>query len=327
MPSPRWPRKSDGFAASVDQRTGRPRVTAGHEPKLSVVVIVRSPDETPDKVLQELRHQSTDSDVELILVEGRPAVARAGSEQFSDLKIIEAPDRNMPHLKAIGFDASQGATVAFLEPKGVPATGWLDALRRAIREKPDAAIGGSVIFSGHPRAINQAAFLFEYGGFSPEELRAGTATDLAGNNMAVPRKLFAEICRDILQREGLNKPFCQNLLVENGVEIAMAPDMRINLQTDHRARGFLASRFQYARCFGGTRIREAPVSRKIAYRLGSVLVPLVVLVRRLQGARSAKDVPLTFSVTCMTMAICLTWSAGEVVGYWLGRGQACSRLY
>lgn len=302
-------------------------MTAGQEPKLSVVVIVRSPDETPDKVLQELQRQSTGSNVEIILVDGRPGVSRARNARFSDLKTIEAPDRNMPRLKAIGFDSAQGDTVAFLEPKGVPAKGWLDALHRAIRDEPAAAIGGSVVFSGHPRAINRAAFLFEYGGFSPAELRAGAATDLAGNNMAVPRKLFAEICGDILRREGLNKPFCQRMLVDNGVEIAMAADMRINLETDHRTRGFLASRFQYARCFGGTRIREAPFGRKIMYRLGSALVPLMVLVRRLDGARSTKDVPLTFSVTCMTTVICLTWSAGEVLGYWFGRGQSCSKLY
>ena len=302
-------------------------MTAGPAPTLSVVVIVRNPDETPDKVLQALQQQRSGSDVEVILVDGRPGPVPLRDAQYTDLKIIEAPGRNMPHLKAIGFEAAQGDTVAFLEPKGVPDKGWLEALFGAIRDKPDAAIGGSVLFSGHTRAINQAAFLFEYGGFSPEELWAGTTTDLSGNNMAVPRKQFADICGDILRREGLNKPFCQQRLVENGVEIAMAPEMRINLETDHRVRGFLGSRFQYARCFGGTRIKEAPLSRKIAYLAGSVLVPFLVVARRLNGARRTKGVPLTLPVAGMTVLICLTWAAGEIAGYWFGRGAACSRLY
>lgn len=307
------------------------RATSTKTPILSVVLIVRHPQETPDAVLAALASSAVTlterAQTEIILVDGRPDAAKLLGTLPSRFTRVLRPGLNMPLLKAEGVAVAQGKSVAFLEPKAVPAEGWLSAALAALAVHPDAALGGAVI-AGRGRAADKAAYMFEYAAFSDAALARGTGTDLPGNNMVLPLAALRDLCGDILEAEGLNKPFCQARLTDGGVAIVMVPEMIVQIKTQYRLGSLLASRFRYARCFGGTRAILATPRKRWFYRLGAPLVPALLLRRHL-GAALRVDGPekLGAGGLMALAALCLTWSAGETAGSWIGPGESCKGLY
>lgn len=298
---------------------------------LSVILIVRHPRETPEAVLAALAAEigaaREPDQTEIILVDGRPGAPRPSCAVPAPFCLLTRPGLNMPLLKAEGVRAARGRYLAFLEPKAVPISGWLRAGLDAISAHPDAAIGGAVV-SGATGAVDRAVHRFEYSAFSHEAIRNGKGADLPGNNMILPAAELGANCTDILEAEGLNKPFCQARLTDAGVAINLVPQMAVRLNTRYRLWPLLASRFQYARCFGGTRVNQTSRRMRWLYRLGAPAIP-VLLVRRHVGAalrvRGAER--LGGSGLAALSALCLTWSAGEATGYWFGCGPSCSKLY
>ena len=233
----------------------------------------------------------------------------------------------MPRLKAIGARRCTGDAVAFFEPKGVPAPGWLKQARAGLRAHPGSMLSGSVGFDGLPTAANHAAFVFEYGVFTPQQLREGAVADLSGNNMILPRAALLSECGDILDSAGLNKPFCQMRLLRAGLPIHMMPEMRVVMQTRHRAWPLLRSRFHYARCFGGTRIRETAARRRWMYRVGAPVVPFLLIRRHLRTLRRSDLAESGPGTVALLVALCISWALGEAVGSYHGPSRSCDRLY
>ena len=298
---------------------------------LSVIVIVRHPQDTPDAVLTSLAAEMGAADepdrTEVILVDGRPDAPQPSCALPDPFTRLNRPNLNMPLLKAQGVLAARGRYLAFLEPKAVPMSGWLRAGLDAIIAHPEAAIGGAVV-SGATRAVDRAVYRFEYAAFSQEAVQNGKGTDLPGNNMILPAAELDANCADILNMEGLNKPFCQARLTAAGVAIKLVPQMAVRLETGYRFWPLLSSRFQYARCFGGTRVIHTSRRMRWLYRLGAPVIP-VLLVRRHVGAalRAQGSERLGGSGLAALFALCLTWSAGETAGYWFGSGMSCDNLY
>ena len=296
----------------------------GDEIALSVVLIVRHPEESPDAVLAALLAQPGADGIEVILVDGRAGTASQGCPGVT---VLAAPGLNMPRLKALGAETACRAAVAFLEPKGVPGPGWLAAALAGIAAHPGAALGGAVTLAPGAGSADQAAFMFEYAPFSPRDMAAGGVRDLPGNNMILPRAALWDHCGNILRAEGLNKPFCQERLIAGGVPLAMLPDMAVTMHTRYRTQALLASRFRYARCFGGTRTSLASPGHRWAYRLGAPLVPALLLVRHLRVSRAVEVGPRRPGMLATLAGLCLAWAAGEALGAWAGPGGACDSLF
>lgn len=293
-------------------------------PRLSVIVIVRDPAEAPDRVLRALAMQARREEAEVLLVDGRPGATAcpAGSDAVVALAM---PGANMPRLKAHGVEVARGTIVAFLEPKAAPEPGWIAAILDAFQACGELALGGPVLLDGPRGAADIAAYVFEYAAFAPERIAAEGGRDLPGNNMAVPRAQLLAHCSDVLARDGLNKPFCQERLIAAGLPIVLDPRMRVRMVTRHRLGALLARRFCYARCFGGTRIAASGARRRWLYRLGAPAVLPLLLARHLPELRRSGGLqPGPALALCL---LCVAWAAGEGAGYWLGRGQACQALY
>lgn len=293
---------------------------------LTIILIVRHPEETPDAVLAALAGEPGIDTVDVILVDGRPDAKATGPDRTGvfPVRCLTHPGENMPRLKARGIAAAHGAALAFLEPKAVPVRGWLAAARAALARHPGAAIGGSVGFAGGG-AADLGAYLFEYGAFPPEIVALGTTQDLPGNNMILPASALRRDCADILAAEGLNKPFCQARLRAGGTAVVMVAEVEVRMTTRYRLTSLLASRWHYARCFGGTRAALAARGQRWRYRLGAPVVPALLLSRHL--GRSMRGGWPGVGPLFVLSALCLTWAAGEAAGSWAGPGDCCDRLY
>lgn len=299
-----------------------------HDVDLTIVLIVRDPDDTPKRVVAALAGQAMSDSTEIIVVDGREAPA-AGASLPPNLRstVILAPGENMPRLKAIGLQSACGRHVAFLEPNGIPEDGWLSAVLTATSEAPHSCFGGPVILGSEATAINLAAYTFEYREFSLERSQKDPVSILPGNNMVIPRLLLQSLCEDILKTEGLNKPFCQQRLIENGVEIALRLDMSIKLNKEHRLLKFLRSRFDYGRCFGGTRLAQNPPLKRLLYRVAAPSIPLILLVKHIFGLSKHDLRRLDVRSFAVLSIICIVWGGGEALGYWFGRCNSCDKLY
>ena len=298
------------------------RPDAAPGPQLSIVVIVRHPAEAPDAVLAALAAEPEIAEVEVLLIDGRPGAA-APPDRPGYATLLR-PGLNMPKLKAVGVMAARGRSVAFLEPKAVPLPGWIGAARAALGRHPGAALSGSV--TAKPGgAADRAAHIFEYAAFRPGVFAGGAARDLSGNNMILPADALRRHCGDILAAEGLNKPFCQKRLQENGIELVMVPELRVRMYTNYRLGALLASRYRYARCFGGTRAALATAARRRRYQIGAPVVPALLITRHLRAA--CRDGWPGLGTLGALVALCLAWSAGEAVGSWAGPGRACDALF
>lgn len=296
--------------------------------RLSIVLIVRDPDDSPDRVVSALAGQASMDQVELIVVDGRETACNE-SDLSGNLnpRVIAAPGKNMPRLKAIGVEAAQGDHIAFLEPNGVPQEGWLADVQRAIHDQPDQCYGGGVTFGARETAINVAAYMFEYREFSRDRVQAQTTSILPGNNMVIPSAALRSTCSDILESEGLNKPFCQQRLIESGLTIALREGMTVIMAKEQRLFKFLARRFHYGRCFGGTRLVLSAPKQRMLYRIGAPAVSVLLLVKHI-GGLSKQDLGQMGVGSFFTLiSICFAWGVGEGVGYWFGRGKSCSKLY
>ena len=295
---------------------------------LSIVLIVRDPGDTAASVITALSEQVVSKDVELIIVDGRPAPSSDVSEnKLRAWSIIHAPGENMPRLKAIGTNAATGSHIAYLEPKAVPSQGWLSAVLNAVNDNPMACLGGPVSLDSENTPANQAAYIFEYGMFTLDKVVSRQAQDLPGNNMVLPREPLLDICAEILEMEGLNKPFCQQRLKDNGHAVLLIPEMEVSMVTKHRLKGLLNSRFNYARCFGGTRISLCSPARRWLYRLGAPAIPFILLLKHFRTAIRTQTVRASFAAYLTLAVLCITWSLGEALGYWFGPGASCKRLY
>lgn len=301
-----------------------PRPETATVPRLSVVLIVRHPAETPDAVLAALAAEPESSEIEVLLIEGRPHAAPVSVPDGMKLTTLLRPGLNMPRLKAVGAAAALGRSIAFLEPKAVPVSGWLGAALAALDGRPGAALSGPVT-AGSGSAADRAAQIFEYAAFRPDAIARGATYDLSGNNMILPADALRQHCGDILAAEGLNKPFCQQRLLANGIELLLIPGLTVRMQTRYRLGALLASRYRYARCFGGTRAALATPAQRRRYRLGAPAVPAILLSRHMRAALR-NGWPGLGTIGALA-ALCLTWSAGEAVGSWAGPGRACAALY
>lgn len=299
-----------------------------HDVDLTIVLIVRDPDDSPTHVVAALAGQAMSKSTEIIVVDGRESPA-AGTRLPPNLRsnVILAPGENMPRLKAIGLESASGNHVAFLEPNGIPQDGWLSAVQAATREDPYSCYGGPVVFGSEETAINLAAYSFEYRDFSLEQIQQNPVSILPGNNMVIPRVLLQSLCEEILRTEGLNKPFCQQRLIENSVGIALRLDMIVTLKKEHRILKFLRRRFDYGRCFGGTRLRLVPQHKRFFYRIAAPSIPLILLVKHIFGLSKRDLRRLDVKSFAVLSIICIVWGVGEALGYWFGRCKSCDQLY
>ena len=299
-----------------------------NRPSLSIVLMVRDEKDTPGPVIRALAAQPGIEAAEIILADGRndPPIGHPDTD-ILQVKFLRAPGKNMPNLKALGAAAATGTHIAFLEPKAVPGSDWLEAVLHAAADMPGASLGGTVLYASPATPADQAAFIFEYGAFAPARINAGHTHDLPGNNMVLPRQALQDHCADILATEGLNKPFCQQRLAENGHPVQMRADMQVAMTTQHNIRDLLASRFFYARCYGGARILQSPAPQRWLYRLGAPIIPVLLIWRHLRAMPQAEVGKLRFATPFALIALCLSWAAGETAGYWFGKGAACQRLY
>jgi hypothetical protein len=294
-------------------------------PELSVVVpAVNSLDDVMD-ALAALDAQRADVDLEVLLVD------RLG-EHVQHVVSLEAPwvrilpvgaDVTIPQMRALAFREAKAEAVAVIEDHVIVPSGWARSLLDGLAVGHEV-VGGSVENAATETLLDWACFLCEYSDNIPP-IPAGEVPGLTGNNVVYRRELLEQY-RDVVE-EGKWENHLHDRLRDDGHALFCIPEIEVGHKKHYTFGEYLSQRFIYARSYAGARVAGEPLPKRLAYGAAAFLLPPVLFLRIVSRLRSKgrhqewlwKSLPL--------LAVFVTsWGAGEVAGYWLGGGNALSRV-
>ncbi len=300
----------------------------GEQPAVSIIIAVRHHAGHLRDCLAALAAQEGIEAMEVMVADG------TGGKEIEPLcaahpwaRHLTLDSAPLPALKGRAMEASRGAFLAVLDPTAEPGPGWLVALQAGLHESGAAAVGGAVLPDHGAGAATLAAYLFEYGAFTPPLAAGTTGGDLPGNNVAYRREAILEDCADLLGA-GFWKPFFHARIRARGGRLAVHPPMVVRQRARYRLGPLVARFFHFGRCFGAMRLERCiQARRRLLYRIFAPGVPLLLALRHLRRALAhpgnRRHLPRAAPAL---VAICAAWGLGEWMGTWLGSGGSCERV-
>lgn len=296
-------------------------------PELSVILTATEDYATIRKTMEHLLHQTAVSKIELVLVTPRARDLNpppAGLAAFHSHQIVELnPIGSIGAANAAGVRAASAPIVALAEDHCFPAEDW--AQRILLAHRNDYAVVGPVMTNANPRsAVSWADFFIGYGPWAAP-CASRDADFLPGHNSSYKR--------DVLLAYG---PRLEGMLESETVLHwdLRAKGHRLYLDSTVRAAHTNYSlwsvwlRVQYlaGRMFAGTRLKDAPLPKRLFYAAASPLIPAIRLLRITKSVAGA-NLWTQWLRTLPTLAIGLTIDAiGQAAGYLFGPGDSMRRL-
>jgi hypothetical protein len=295
-------------------------------PALSVVYV----SDVFDTIRKTVRHvaaQAIAERIEVVVVVPRgvevvpeePDLAGLWGMQRVEIDSIES----MEWARAPGIAAARAPVVVLGESHSFPEAGWAEALLAPFHES--WAVVGPVIRNANPRSMaSWANLLLDYGPWLGGERRE--LPDLPGHNSAYRRDLLLELGDELpalLEAEYLLHAH----LRAHGHRLLLEPAARVRHLNLTRLRPMLVERFNGGRRFAAARARSLSPLRRLAYVVGSPLIPALRLRRIL------RDVD-RFGLRAELRPVAMAWlllgviigTVGEVAGYVAGPGRSMPRL-
>jgi glycosyltransferase involved in cell wall biosynthesis len=259
----------------------------------------------------------------LVVTDAHDEGARALAARFPFARIIEiSQSLSVPAQRSLGIRAARGDIIVLTEDHCTPAADWAERILET-EASDEAAVGGRVENSCQSSLLDWAVYFCEYGPYYRPA--AGVAQQLSGNNVAYKRWAL-EKCRDLLER-GAWETDIHRRLQGYGFRLRALPTMVVYYKNQFRFGRFLRQRFQYGRCFAGTRIRAAESQlERVGYIAGSPLLPLLLTARMARQAWHNKYYAWKFlSAFPLVLLFTISWSLGEWCGYLFGPGMSCDQ--
>jgi glycosyltransferase involved in cell wall biosynthesis len=252
--------------------------------------------------------------------EVRAEVAR----RFPDAKVIPVPrDTTIPRMREIAFAAATGDAVAVIEDHVIVPPGWARALLDARRET-GAVVGGSIDNAARSSVVDWAAFLCEYS-HCITPLPSGPSNALPGNNVIYDRALLQRY-RDTIAA-GKWENHLHDAMHRDGVPMVLRPEIGVGHKKHYTVGEYLSQRFLYARSYAGERVKGMPLAKRLSYGAAAFALPPLLMYRTVTRvlAKRRYRMQLLLSIPLLVLFIA-SWTAGEIVGYWMGPADSLSRV-
>ena len=302
-------------------------MNASAPPRAQLSVVIPSVNGLGDLTgcLDAVLAQRTDATLEVLVADrcGEPLRAEV-RRRYPDVRLLAAPPgTTIPQLRAMAFAAATGESVAVIEDHVIVPPGWARGLLEA-RRAGAAVVGGVVENAATERLVDWAAFLCEYSHCLPP-LPAGPAEWLPGNNVVYSRELLDRY-RPVIEA-GKWENHLHDAMRRDGVTLVRRPEIRVGHKKHYTVREYLSQRYLYARSYAGARVDGAPRSRRLAYALAALALPPVLLYRTVTrvAVKGRHRAELVRSLPLLALFV-TSWAAGEVIGYWVGPGDALARV-
>ena len=270
-----------------------------------------------------------DARVEIIVVDRKGPVIHANLDREFDREadaitlIPTAPDATIPQMRCIGIRAATAPAVAVIEDHVMVPPGWARAGLDLLAEGHDV-VAGPVVNAATEARVDWAAFLCEYSAVLPP-LPEGPSEGLPGNNVIYRRDVL--MAHDALLGEGRWENYLHDAMKADGTELIMSSKLTAGHKMHYTFGLYMSQRFLYSRAYAGMRVAGAPLSRRLTMAAAACALPALMFFRVVKNilSKGGHTGHLIRSLP-MLAAFCVSWGAGEVVGYLAGDGGALAKV-
>jgi hypothetical protein len=295
---------------------------------MSVVVVARGAVAGLRPTLAALRAQTIAAEIELLFVAptaGALEEVPAGwLDGFHRVEVVPVgPIGDVDSASAHGLLRASAPVVASVEDHAFPERDWAERMLAAHEAGPWAAIGGRLV-NANPGGLSWANVLISH----VSEVVAGegevTAPFTTHNATYKTHVLaaYGERLHDLMGRDG----GLMRDLLDSGHRLFTATGARYRHLQVTRWTPLVVYRIDSGRNAAATRARLGGWSRgsRLAHAAAGPLIPLVLMARRAQAARSLRLPPRTL---LGPLAVVATLEGfGEFLGYAFGPGRSRDRL-
>ncbi len=279
-------------------------------------------------VLAHIRRQSIGNRLELVIVTSSPAgLELEGGERdtLHSVRVVESTLDSMPRARARGIDAARAPVVVLAETHAFPDPEYAEALLDTHRG-PWAVVGPAMCNANPDSLLSWASLFLDYGPWIERKER-GPMADVPAHNGSYKRAALLEY-GDRLEEMLESDTVLNADLRDRGHRLFLEPRARVYHLNVSRPGPWVVERFLAGRAFAASRARSWAASRRLAYAVGSPLIPLVRLSRILPQIRASGRAPELLPRLLPALVGALAFSAfGELLGYAFGAGGAPRRLY
>jgi hypothetical protein len=286
-------------------------------PELSVILTTDTY-ETIQGVLRRFQDQTAQARIEIVMVVPHGQAGNFGesdAQGFAAFRTIEVANISpLAKARAAGIHASTAPLVFLAETHAYPHRGWAEAMLAANHAGKWGAIAPAFGNANPRSAISCAAFLADYGSWS-EGLPAGEIYTAPLFNSAYQRSALLELGDrlDTALAHGDQLPLA---LRDGGYKTYFAADARIDHLNVAQPKAWVHEVFLTGVMVGGYRRQAWSRVRRLAYVLGSPLIPFVLTTRIFKGMRG---LPSKRSAPAGTLPLIVIGTviraAGEMIGY------------
>jgi hypothetical protein len=222
-------------------------------------------------------------------------------------------------LRARGLAATSGSIVALIEDHGVPAPDWAARFVEA-HGGSYAALGGA-IENGIDRPLNWAVYFCDFLRYQ-SPLPESETTTVSDANVAYKHSALDSV-RPVWQ-EIFHEASVNGALEKQGQKLAFAPRAVLYQHRQGlRLGAALRERFVWGRSYGATRARLAGSAKRLFWCVFVPALPVLMMARMTVAAWKKRRTMAPFCKALpFTAALAVSWSCGELVGYFSGRANA-----
>jgi len=298
-------------------------------PQMSVVIVTPDTFGTIRRTVECLKAQSVKNALELVIVKlsaGDFGAAPGELDCFRAVLILEPGEiKSLGQALAAGVRASSAPIVAFTEDHVFPDPHWAEALIES--HKSGRAAVGPVIHNANPgNTVGWADIMIGYSQWLyPNE--GGEMNHLPGHNSSYKRGILLEYGHE-LERLLEAESVLHWDLASKGQRLYLEPSAKVYHLNFGVFSTFLKVNYLMGRTFASTRRESWPLPKRIAFALGSVLIPFVRfyrIVRNYSGcAGLLKSKPRVYPIMFAGLAAS---SIGEMTGYLSGAGDTVQKTF
>jgi hypothetical protein len=244
-------------------------------------------------------------------------------ERFPGVRWIRPPGNPIvPELRRAGIECARGEVVALLEDDCLAPVGWAAQVMQA-HQSAYAAIGGAVEPGDYATASDWAVYFCEYGRFMGPAPERDVAA-LPGANVSYKRSVLDALATDGgATARGFYEVFVHATLRQHGHRLRSDPALavrNVNSWTLFRA---MRTRYHHGRGYSAMRVAGRRLMGRLPFIGLACVLPAVQLARvtRQVASRKRHAAQLAKAFPAV-IALSVSWSAGELMGYLRGPGTS-----
>lgn len=264
--------------------------------------------------------------LEIIVVDRLgPLVRHDLARKFPAVTVLPVPgNTTIPHMRALAVRAATAPAIAVIEDHIIVPPQWARRMLDALGDDRDV-VGGAIDNAATETWIDWAAFLCEYSSALPP-LPAGPSDWLPGNNVIYRTEILRRFSSVLDEGKWENR--LHDAMRADGITLMMHPEIIVGHKMHYTFGLYMAQRYLYSRSYAGMRAAGMSKFKRLAMGAAAAgAVPPLMFLRTIQRiiAKKKHQRQLIRSLPLLVL-FCLSWGAGEAMGFWLGPGNALSRV-